>query len=329
MIFDRLLEPDMPAPLVLVMLGWLFAVGACIGSFMNVVIYRLPAGLSLLHPPSRCPKCETPIRATDNVPIFGWLWLSGRCRHCEAAISARYPAVELLVALLFFGLAWIEVFTAGSNLPVEEHRLTMAEAWGIYGFHLFLVCSLICAAFIEFDGHPMPLRLALPPLIVGIAAPLILAHLRPFGSGALEGILGVAGGAIIGLAMWPFGRSRRVPWRDFSIALAWIGAFLGLQTASALAVVATASRLLVALVGHLVPVVRPVGVVGCLALCTMIWIVVWKPMVDRLPWLGADATPKTFVMAVVGVALLALMTARIAPEDDSSRLTGNQRRPRR
>lgn len=327
MAFNHLLEPDLPAPLMWLVLGWLFAVGACIGSFMNVVIYRLPAGLSLLHPASRCPMCETPIRASDNVPIFGWLLLRGRCRHCCAAISGRYPAVELLVALLFFGLAWIEVFTAGSNLPVGERGLTMAEAWGICGYHLFLLCGLICAAFIEFDDYAMPLRLALPLLIVGTVAPLIWPHLRPFGNGAIEGILGVAGGAIIGLATWPFGRAWRSSWRDFAISLAWIGAFLGLQTALALAVVAAASRLFVALVGRLVPVVRGVGVVGCLAPCTTIWIVVWKPMIDRLPWLGADTTPKSLVIAVVGVALLTLITATIVPSGNSTRLTSSQRRP--
>ena len=68
--------------------------GAIIGSFLNVVAYRLPRGESLLHPRSRCPQCETPIKPYDNVPVLGWLWLRGRCRACGAPISARYPLVE-------------------------------------------------------------------------------------------------------------------------------------------------------------------------------------------------------------------------------------------
>lgn len=85
-------------------------VGACIGSFLNVVVYRLPRGLSLIHPGSRCPHCLTPLGPTENVPILGWLWLRGRCRHCHAPISWRYPAVEALVMGLWglsFGiLGW-------------------------------------------------------------------------------------------------------------------------------------------------------------------------------------------------------------------------------
>src|SRR3954449_13635089 len=75
-------------------------VGAIIGSFLNVVAYRLPRHESLLHPGSRCPSCETPIKPYDNVPVLGWLWLRGRCRACGAKISWHYPAIEALTGLL-------------------------------------------------------------------------------------------------------------------------------------------------------------------------------------------------------------------------------------
>jgi leader peptidase (prepilin peptidase)/N-methyltransferase len=78
--------------------------GALIGSFLNVVAYRLPRHESLLHPGSRCPHCETPIKPYDNVPVLGWLWLRGRCRACGAAISWRYPLVEAATALLCAGV---------------------------------------------------------------------------------------------------------------------------------------------------------------------------------------------------------------------------------
>ena len=74
-------------------------VGAVVGSFLNVVILRLPRGESLVHPRSRCPSCGTQIAEYDNVPIVSWLVLRGRCRHCGAPISPRYPVVELLTAL--------------------------------------------------------------------------------------------------------------------------------------------------------------------------------------------------------------------------------------
>lgn len=302
---DRLLAPDLPAPLAWCVLVWLFAVGACIGSFMNVVIYRLPAGLSLLHPASRCPACETPIRATDNVPIVGWLWLRGRCRHCRASISPRYPAVELLVAMLFVGLAWAELFSAASRLPVRATDRTMAESWGIYAYHLFLLCSLICAAFIEFDGHSVPLRLSVPALFVGLAAPLVWPQLRPMavvdGNAVVDGLLGVASGAIMGLASWPVRR-------DFAVILACVGAFLGWQAAAGLAVVSAASRLLTAIAAHIIPVVGRIGLSGSLVPATLAWIVAWKQIVQRLPWLGVEAGMTTWLAAVACVAVLAFAT---------------------
>ena len=82
-----------------------FLLGACFGSFLNVCIGRWPAGMSVIHPPSRCPNCERPIRAHENVPIFGWIALRGRCAGCKSAISAQYPLVELLVALVWLAAA--------------------------------------------------------------------------------------------------------------------------------------------------------------------------------------------------------------------------------
>src|SRR4051812_49094520 len=75
--------------------------GLLVGSFLNVVAYRLPRGESLVHPRSRCPSCGAPVAAYDNTPVLSWLLLRGRCRNCRAPISARYPAVELATAVLY------------------------------------------------------------------------------------------------------------------------------------------------------------------------------------------------------------------------------------
>ncbi|HEY9836352.1 MAG TPA: prepilin peptidase, partial [Vampirovibrionales bacterium] len=79
--------------------------GASIGSFINVVAYRIPAGLSLLWPPSRCPHCLHRLGKTENVPVFGWLRLRGRCAHCKSPISVRYPIIEALTAVIFIVVA--------------------------------------------------------------------------------------------------------------------------------------------------------------------------------------------------------------------------------
>ena len=83
---------------------WLIVVGACVGSFLNVLVYRLPRKKSLVHPPSHCPACGCPIRWYDNVPVFGWINLRGKCRDCQSPISIRYPCVEGFCAVLFGGV---------------------------------------------------------------------------------------------------------------------------------------------------------------------------------------------------------------------------------
>jgi len=83
---------------------WVITVGACVGSFLNVVVYRLPLRKSLVHPPSHCPVCGHSIRWHDNVPVFGWLTLRGKCRDCRSPISVRYPCVEGFCGLFFGGV---------------------------------------------------------------------------------------------------------------------------------------------------------------------------------------------------------------------------------
>ena len=95
-----------------ILVGWIFLMGATVGSFLNVVISRLPRGESIMKPSSHCPKCQTPVKPYDNIPILSWFLLGAKCRNCKKPISTRYPLVELGVALLFvgmyqlFGLSW-------------------------------------------------------------------------------------------------------------------------------------------------------------------------------------------------------------------------------
>src|SRR4029077_3746335 len=91
------------------LLVWLFVLGTIVGSFLNVVVYRLPRGMNIAFPGSHCPGCQKPIRWYDNMPIIGWLWLRGRCRDCGCKISARYPLVEATVGLLFLAMATVDV----------------------------------------------------------------------------------------------------------------------------------------------------------------------------------------------------------------------------
>ena len=122
----------------------LVVLGLLVGSFLNVVVHRLPLGESLVRPRSRCVACATPIAAYDNVPVVSWLVLRGRCRHCGAAFSARYPAIELLTGVLFGAVAAIR--------GVDDSLL----------LELPFVALLVAVAAIDLEHRIVPNKLLLP-----------------------------------------------------------------------------------------------------------------------------------------------------------------------
>jgi leader peptidase (prepilin peptidase) / N-methyltransferase len=128
--------------------------GAVIGSFLNVVVYRLPIGQSLVKPRSHCPSCSTPVSPRDNVPLLSWLFLKGRCRHCGETISARYPAVELLTAVCF--------------AAVVLARGVHAELIALIPF----TAALIAVTFIDIQHRIVPNRIVGPAAIYGLVTAL-------------------------------------------------------------------------------------------------------------------------------------------------------------
>jgi len=146
--------------------------GLIIGSFLNVVIYRLPRGESLSSPPSHCPGCDTPVKPYDNVPVLSWLLLRGRCRHCGEPISRRYPLVEALTGLLYLAVV----------LAKWDDALDIALG-------IALVTLLVPVTVIDLDTRTIPNRLLLPfaVLAVGLIAGLdidFLAEAAIAGAGA-------------------------------------------------------------------------------------------------------------------------------------------------
>ena len=162
--------------MIMVQLPWLFViwmtvVGGVIGSFLNVVVYRMPAGISISRPPSRCPKCETPIRAYDNIPVLGWLVLRGKCRNCKLSISARYPLVEATVAVLFGILAFVTVTRTHANADVLIVFLRFL-------YYANAVACLVALSLIDFDGHRFPRRLVLYSCLTILVPPMIRDDVR-------------------------------------------------------------------------------------------------------------------------------------------------------
>ncbi|PRY67541.1 leader peptidase (prepilin peptidase)/N-methyltransferase [Glaciihabitans tibetensis] len=254
----------MSAALLISALGG--SLGLAIGSFLNVVVWRVPRGESLVAPPSACPRCSHPIRARDNVPVASWLLLRGRCRDCAEPIRARYPLVEATTALAFVALTLYYVFEAPGRL---------AELPAL----LFLAATSISLALIDIDTHTLPNRIVLPAYPIGAALllgatavagewealvtafigasllfsfylALALAYPRGMGLGdvKLAGVLGLylgwfgwaelavgafaaflLGGAY-SVALLAAGRVQRgggVPFGPWMLAGAWVGILLG------------------------------------------------------------------------------------------------------
>jgi len=158
-----------------------FFIGASIGSFLNVVIYRLPAGLSLIYPPSRCPHCLTRLKKRENIPVFGWLRLKGKCAHCKSAISSRYPLIEAMTGLLFLIVFWI----FGISLQT-------------LGYWAFL-SWLLALSMIDLDTMTLPNPLTQSGLVLGLIFQAIVGFSSGGGVGAIQGFINGVWGAIVGI----------------------------------------------------------------------------------------------------------------------------------
>jgi leader peptidase (prepilin peptidase)/N-methyltransferase len=201
--------------------------GLIVGSYLNVVIHRLPEGISTVTPPSSCPACGARIRAYDNLPVLSWLLLRGRCRACHAPISPRYPLVEGGTALAFVAAVWR--FGPGG-------RAIAAAA---------LAALLIALALIDLDHFLLPDRLTLPGLAAGLAAQLLLP-----GGSLSRGLVGALVGAGILLAvagLWELLRDVEGMGLGDVKMIAMLGGFLGVSGVLVTLLVGTLSGSLVGL----------------------------------------------------------------------------------
>ena len=201
---------DGPTSVAIVVI--LFGAGLIIGSFLNVVIYRVPLSLSIVRPGSACPSCHTPISARDNIPVVSWLVLRRRCRHCGAPISARYPLVELGTAALWALLAWWALGDWALRAPLLPLVLVLAGAG-------------VALSMIDIDHHRLPDAIVVPlyPVtVVGLVVAGLLGSSWPW-LAALEGAgvwLLLIGG------LWLISAGRGMGFGDVKVAPI-LGATLG------------------------------------------------------------------------------------------------------
>ncbi len=198
----------------LVYIIFVFALGACVGSFLNVVVWRLPRGESLVTPPSHCPKCNRPLNWYDNIPIFGWIKLRGKCRFCRQPISPRYPIVELLTAALFafYFIAFyvlqyrtccprppmtLKFDSYGQATSVALTQWVLRDSWPIYALFMLMISGLLAASLIDAELFIIPIEI---PRVLAIAGFIVHAIAdRPTVPGSLN-LVGEFGPALAALS---------------------------------------------------------------------------------------------------------------------------------
>lgn len=307
---------------------WFFFFGATVGSFLNVVIWRMPRGETVVTRPSRCPWCSTNLKWNDNIPVLGWLMLGGRCRTCRLPISPRYPIVETIMGGIFLLLLQFELLSGGGNLPgVKAVHLNYSRAMlelqfgliGLYLFHCFLFCLFLCWSLIAWDRQRIPMTLALLAFGVGFAGPLIWPSLLPVRSGLevighfddterfsvfLTLLSGMGLGALLGLAMRRFVPSAEATDRSgrwgIPTMMVAAGLFFGWQ---AVATIAASSLLLTILLAPLLKARGRTDIAGGLELSILA-----ASLIHLLSWKFWNPLFSPYPLAT-GAALIALTAA--------------------
>ncbi|MEM7312510.1 MAG: prepilin peptidase [Planctomycetota bacterium] len=255
---------------------WLFMVGASIGSFLNVVAYRLPGGLTLLGS-SHCPKCHMKIRASDNIPVFAWIKRMGKCWNCQLPISVRYPVVEALCGIVFLTIGIADFAFDGANIPgisspfypgfSESMIRPQLENLALFLIHATLMTLLLACSLIEYDGHRAVGRLMILLLVGGILAMVVSpafptresamapkygANLGRVFSGLAAGdgvirVYGIVVGALVGFVISSVSvdvnASAEEKMRSATLHWALVGLWLGMFQILSIFLVAVALRL--------------------------------------------------------------------------------------
>lgn len=315
-------------------LAFVFFLGAAVGSFVNVLLYRMPRRINLLWPPSRCPACLNRLKLVDNVPVIGWVRLRGKCRHCGAAIPRSYLRLEVGFGLLFLTLLYVEIHTGGLNLPLRSPNGHLGALWNlwypkpdlvrIWVYHMALVGVLGTLFLFARRGERFPGLFVATALAAGVLPTAWLAglHQVPWDdlgergpaawrfTGATEALAGLAGGAAIGAILallWPVRaapmsaerpRLAIPPRWNAAVVPAVVGAWLGWQAA-----------LSVAVLTGVLALVRPRASSTTLAVAAAaVHLVAWRLLTEFAPWWPG---PRTSLALVAGWVLVAAALAAV------------------
>lgn len=336
--------------------AWIFVFWSLIGSFLNVVVHRLPRGESVVTGGSRCPRCSAAIRWHDNLPIIGWLGLGGRCRACGLPIAERYPIVEAVCAGLGTGLYFHELASGGANLPGREPDFRhggllrimpdpRADLVGLYLYHGSMLCILLAWGLIAHDGRRLPTRSIVGTLL--LAALLAIAfpalHVMPWGGPAwwpLQPLAGPIGGGLVGAVCgWlvTVAAARRLhvdaagksgqpfaPPRHLVVAVALVGVICGWQGAVGTTAVLAAACLVQALAWSAAWSWPTIAIELLLVPAAFVHLCCWRQLTTALGRWWPSAHPTPLCMALPALLLVAVWAgmAAIAPAATPHRARG-------
>ncbi|MFG0248437.1 MAG: prepilin peptidase [Phycisphaeraceae bacterium JB051] len=177
--------------------------GACVGSFLNVVIYRLPEGKSIVTPPSACPHCGKVLRMWENIPVFAWFFLGGKCARCKTPISFQYPAIEFLTGALFLAVPIIYYHTDWVNAAWAYAGIQ--NSWPILGVHVMLVAALIAATMIDIRHYIIPLGIPYVIVLLALIVYPVATYIKPDFASVIpltqSGGVTIALGGLVGLIL--------------------------------------------------------------------------------------------------------------------------------
>jgi len=330
---------------------WIFVFWSLIGSFLNVVVHRLPLGQSVVHGGSRCPRCHSAIKWHDNLPVIGWLNLRGRCRSCDLPIAARYPIVESICAGLCTAIYFRELLSGGVNLPGRppdfQHGGVLKlfptlepDLIGLWLYHCCMLCMLLVWGLVAWDDRRVPSRSVLAVLGVAAALPVVFPPLHPLGLGGgpntamddwrVQGlgvsVVGGVAGLLCGLLLqWLLGRllhgdaSGRTGQplgqpHALGIGLALVGIVFGWQGMVGTMLVLLVACLVQALIWSALTEWPTVPTELLLVPATFLHLCGWRQLVVAFgPWWPASPTPACLAVPVAMVLAVAGALSAIAP----------------
>ncbi|MFT5302561.1 MAG: leader peptidase (prepilin peptidase)/N-methyltransferase [Mariniblastus sp.] len=320
---------------------WIFFLGSCFASFLNVVAWRTPRGRGI-NGSSHCPFCHNKLRFGDNLPIIGWLRNMGQCRDCRLPIAPRYLIVEFILGAIFLAICGLEILGGGLNLPFRElerlrgfEHLVFVPKWDLIQlsiFHLCLVCFLFAFALIRSEGLKIPVSVFVAGIFAGVVLPLIWpamllvawqlnsSELIPLNRFSIDQLLTMGVGLGVGLACgllctWGIRpesqvieQNNRVEQSTFVAdglaAMALVGIFLGWQSGLSIALIALCLSLISIQIPGLAWLKRFNFSTRVLA-ATIVHLATWRVTTELGIWPSQNASVIVIAVAVIALGVVA------------------------